>query len=51
MLAGQQVKKEKSDLIIIDGVDIWLPFVIPLKFLKIPLLLDIRSLNRINGYR
>lgn len=40
------IKKGKADVIIIDGVDIWTAFIIPLKFLRIPLLLDIRSLKQ-----
>jgi glycosyltransferase involved in cell wall biosynthesis len=37
------LRDKKIDIIIIDGVHVWLPFVIPLKLLHIPLILDIRS--------
>jgi glycosyltransferase involved in cell wall biosynthesis len=36
-------RNKKVDVIIIDGGDVWLPFVIPLKLLGIPLILDIRT--------
>ena len=36
-------RNKKIDIILIDGVDIWLPFLIPLKLFHIPLILDIRS--------
>ena len=39
------IRKEKIDVMIVDATNIWLPFVIPLKFLKIPLVLDIRTLS------
>jgi glycosyltransferase involved in cell wall biosynthesis len=38
------VRKRNTDLIMIDGTSIWLPFTIPLKLLGIPMLLDIRTL-------
>ena len=38
------IRKKNTDLIIIDGISIWLPFTIPLKLLGIPIILDIRSL-------
>jgi len=38
------IKKKTTDLIIIDGISIWLPFTIPLKILGIPIVFDIRSL-------
>ncbi|MCJ7570978.1 MAG: glycosyltransferase family 4 protein [Candidatus Thermoplasmatota archaeon] len=38
------VRKRNTDLIMIDGTSIWLPFVIPLKLLRIPIILDIRTL-------
>jgi len=38
------IRKEKIDVIIVDASDIWIPFVIPLKFLKIPLIFDVRTL-------
>lgn len=41
------IRKRNTDLIMIDGTSIWLPFAIPLKFLGIPIILDIRTL-RIN---
>jgi len=37
------IRKKKIDVILIDGVHIWLPFLIPLKLFRIPLILDIRS--------
>jgi len=37
------VRNKKIDIILIDGVYIWLPLLIPLKLLHIPLILDIRS--------
>ena len=37
------IRKKNIDVILIDGVHIWLPFLIPLKLLRIPLILDIRS--------
>jgi glycosyltransferase involved in cell wall biosynthesis len=37
------LRDKKIDVIIIDGVDVWLPFLITLKSLHIPLILDIRS--------
>ena len=36
--------KKKVDVIIIDCTKVWIPFVIPLKILNIPLVLDIRTL-------
>jgi glycosyltransferase involved in cell wall biosynthesis len=39
------LKKEKTDFIIIDGVDVWVPFITPLILLRIPLLLDLRALK------
>lgn len=38
------LKKTKVDIIIIDCTKIWIPFVIPLKILNKPLVLDIRTL-------
>jgi glycosyltransferase involved in cell wall biosynthesis len=38
------LKREKFDIIIIDGTKIWIPFIIPLKILNVPLILDIRTL-------
>jgi len=38
------IRKKTTDIIIIDGTSIWLPFAIPLKLLGIPLILDIRDL-------
>jgi len=39
------VRKRNTDLIMIDGTSIWLPFAIPLKLLGIPIILDIRTLR------
>ena len=36
--------RKKIDVIIIDCTKVWLPFVIPLKILNIPIILDIRTL-------
>ena len=36
--------RKKIDIIIIDCTKVWLPFVIPLKILNIPIILDIRTL-------
>ncbi|MCK5022136.1 MAG: glycosyltransferase, partial [Candidatus Pacebacteria bacterium] len=38
------LSKKKVDIIIIDCTKIWLPFIIPLKILNIPIILDIRTL-------
>jgi glycosyltransferase involved in cell wall biosynthesis len=38
------IRKKNTDFIMIDGTSIWLPFVIPLKLLGIPIILDIRTL-------
>ena len=38
------LKKKNVDVIIIDCTKVWLPFVIPLKILNIPIVLDIRTL-------
>lgn len=38
------LSKKKIDIIIIDCTQVWLPFIIPLKILNIPLILDIRTL-------
>jgi glycosyltransferase involved in cell wall biosynthesis len=38
------LNRKKVDIIIIDGTKIWLPFIIPLKILNIPIILDIRTL-------
>lgn len=37
------IRNKKCNLILIDGIDIWLPFLTLLKLLHIPLILDIRS--------
>jgi len=37
------IRKKNIDVILIDSVHIWLPFLIPLKLFRIPLILDIRS--------
>jgi len=37
------IRNKKIDVILIDGADVWLPFLISLKFLNIPLILDIRT--------
>lgn len=37
------VRKKKIDIILIDGVQIWLPFITSLKIFHIPFILDIRS--------
>jgi len=37
------IRNKKIDIILIDGVDVWLPFLITLKLLRIQLILDIRS--------
>jgi len=37
------IRKKKINMILIDGIDVWLPFLISLKLLRIPLILDIRS--------
>jgi len=37
------IRTKKIYIILIDVVDVWLPFLIPLKLLRIPLILDIRS--------
>jgi len=38
------IRKNKPDVIIIDGTSVWLPFVLTFKLLNIPLVLDIRTL-------
>jgi len=38
------LRRKKFDFIIIDGARIWIPFIIPLKILNIPIILDIRTL-------
>lgn len=38
------LSRKKIDVIIIDCTKVWLPFVIPLRILNIPLILDIRTL-------
>ncbi|HID25772.1 MAG TPA: glycosyltransferase [Thermoplasmata archaeon] len=38
------VRKEKIDVIMIDGTSVWLPFVVPLKLFKVPLVIDVRDL-------
>lgn len=38
------LSRKKVDIIIIDGSKVWLPFIIPLKILNIPIILDIRTL-------
>jgi glycosyltransferase involved in cell wall biosynthesis len=38
------VKKEKSDILIVDGDSIWSPFFLLLKIINIPIIWDIRSL-------
>jgi glycosyltransferase involved in cell wall biosynthesis len=38
------LKRSKADIIIIDCTKVWIPFVIPLKMLKKPIILDIRTL-------
>ena len=37
-------RKKKIDVIIIDGTSVWLPFIATLKLLRIPLILDIRTI-------
>ncbi|HEC80988.1 MAG TPA: glycosyltransferase [Thermoplasmatales archaeon] len=39
------VRKEKIDVIMIDGTSVWLPFVVPLKLFKVPLVIDVRDLS------
>ena len=39
------IRKEKIDVILIDGANVWSPFVLFLKFFKIPLILDIRTIS------
>jgi len=36
-------RNKKIDVVIIDGIDVWLPFLISLKLLDIPLILDVRT--------
>ncbi len=38
------LSRKKADIIIIDCTKVWLPFIIPLKILNIPIILDIRTL-------
>jgi len=38
------IRKKNTDIIMIDGTSVWLPFIITLKLLGIPLILDIRTL-------
>jgi glycosyltransferase involved in cell wall biosynthesis len=38
------LKRSKADIIIIDCTKVWLPFIIPLKILNKPIVLDIRTL-------
>lgn len=38
------LSKKSIDIIIIDCTKVWLPFVIPLKILNVPIILDIRTL-------
>lgn len=38
------IKKQKVDLIIVDGDSIWSPFFLSLKLWKVPIIWDIRSL-------
>jgi glycosyltransferase involved in cell wall biosynthesis len=40
-----KIRKEKIDVIMIDGANIWSPFALSLKFFHIPLILDIRTLS------
>jgi hypothetical protein len=39
------IRKEKIDIILIDGANIWSPFALSLKLLNIPLILDIRTIS------
>jgi glycosyltransferase involved in cell wall biosynthesis len=39
-----KIQKEKIDVVMIDGANIWSPFTLSLKLLHIPLILDIRTL-------
>jgi glycosyltransferase involved in cell wall biosynthesis len=39
------IRKEKIDVILIDGANIWSPFALTLKLLNKPLILDIRTLS------
>jgi glycosyltransferase involved in cell wall biosynthesis len=39
------IRKEKIDVILIDGANIWSPFALSLKLFRIPLILDIRTLS------
>ena len=38
------IRKNKPDIILIDGTSVWLPFVMTLKLFKIPIVMDIRTL-------
>ncbi|MFW6129972.1 MAG: glycosyltransferase family 4 protein [Atribacterota bacterium] len=38
------LSRKKIDVIIIDCTKVWLPFVVPLKMLNMPIILDIRTL-------
>jgi len=38
------LNRKKVDVIIIDSTKVWLPFVLPLRILNIPIVLDIRTL-------
>lgn len=37
------IRNKKIDVVLIDGIEVWLPFLMPLKLLHIPLILDIRA--------
>jgi len=39
------IRRKNIDVILIDGANVWMPFVLPLKFLNIPIILDIRTLS------
>ncbi len=38
------LKRTKADIIIIDCTKVWIPFVIPIKILRKPIVLDVRTL-------
>jgi glycosyltransferase involved in cell wall biosynthesis len=45
------LRRKNFDVIIVDGTKIWLPFIIPLKILNIPIILDIRTLMVDSDYQ
>lgn len=39
------IRKQKIDVVLLDGANIWSPFALSIKFFRIPIILDIRTIS------